>query len=76
MKIGEPARARPPENGGRVSKKSRPSIHKREREFKKSQRQQKKAERAAAKRDKAAENPAPGDSLAATPETALPPDSL
>ncbi len=57
MKIGAPAPARrQQQNGDSVPKKSRPSMNKREREFRKNQRQLKKAERAAAKRDKSAEN--------------------
>ncbi len=73
--IGQPAPARRPQNGGRVSKKARPSMHKRERDFRKSQRQQKKAERAAAKRDKTAEGSTPEAPGPSTPEGVLPPDA-
>jgi hypothetical protein len=76
MKIGAPAAARRQQNGGRVPNKTRPSTHKREREYRKNQRQLKKAERATAKRDKAAEPPPPDSSLPAAPESDLPPDVL
>ena len=75
MKIGAAVAARQQQNGDRVPKKSRPSMHKREREYRKNQRQQKKAERAAAKRDQPAEDLSPEASVPSTLDGVLPPEA-